>query len=52
MIQRNLYRCIGILLEGRQRLKEDYLTETRGQSEETDSGIPVVESSVFISLVI
>ncbi|XP_057769760.1 uncharacterized protein LOC130989709 isoform X2 [Salvia miltiorrhiza] len=34
MIQRNLYTCIGILLEGRQHIKEDYVIETMGQRKE------------------
>lgn len=47
IIQRNLYRCIGILLEGRQRLEEDHVIEIRRQSELAGcSGMHVVVSSV------
>ncbi|KAH6791929.1 hypothetical protein C2S52_002406 [Perilla frutescens var. hirtella] len=37
MIQRNMYRCIGIMLEGRQRLKEDHVIAIRRQREDTGS---------------
>lgn len=47
IIQRNLYRCIGILLEGRQQLKEDHVREIRRQSEQAgSSGMHIVVSSV------
>ncbi|KAL1557137.1 non-specific serine/threonine protein kinase [Salvia divinorum] len=37
MIQRNLYTCIGILVENRQRLKDNFVSKTRGQAEERAS---------------
>lgn len=47
MIQRNLYTCIGILLEARQHFKEHYITEVKGESTEIASpGMHIVESSV------
>lgn len=50
VIQRNVYRYIGILLEGREHFKEDHLMEVRRQraDEPGPSGTPIVISSVAI----